>query len=96
MNNKAKNISWVSYVAIVLSILPISFYFIWLYNINLTDYITMPLITTILIIAFLFAVIGVFKKAESKIILSIALVIILGSGFFIGLIAIVSGMAQPT
>lgn len=96
MSSKAKNISWFSYFALVLSILPVPFFLANLYNINWTDFITMPLITTIIIIAFLFALIGILKKTERKIISSLALVITLGSGFFVGLIVIVSGMAQPT
>ncbi|RYG72228.1 hypothetical protein EU245_11085 [Lentibacillus lipolyticus] len=94
MNSKAKN-SWISYLALVSSILPVPFFLALLYNINWTDFITMPLITTIIIIAFIFSVTGLIKKTESNIISSIAVVITLGSGLFVGLIVFVSGMGQP-
>ncbi|WP_010529236.1 hypothetical protein [Lentibacillus jeotgali] len=96
MAKTIKKISWISYCALLLSVIPVLFFFALLYSINWEGIITMPLIITIMIMAFILSLIGFFKKTENKVVPSVALLITLGSGFFIGLIVIVSGMGQPT
>ncbi|WP_091277090.1 hypothetical protein [Alteribacillus persepolensis] len=92
MAKTIKKISWISYSALLLSVIPVLFFFALLYSINWEGIITMPLIIVIIVIAFILSLIGFFKKTENKIVSAMALIITLGSGFFISLIVIVSGI----
>ncbi|GAB4074491.1 hypothetical protein GCM10028778_19940 [Barrientosiimonas marina] len=96
MNGQMKKVRWLSYSALVLSILPIPLYMAVLYSVFNWDIdAALFFIVTLMILAFLLALIGLFKKTENKLIAALALVMTLSDGFFIGLILIVSDMVQP-
>lgn len=83
-----KNFSWLSYWSIILSIFPIPFFFVMLYElININGYFGLSLIALSVILSLVSGVMAIVKKTENNILAVIAICLaLLSAGVVVGIL----------